>query len=264
LGKISWVKIDMTGIIFDMKEFAINDGPGIRLTVFFKGCPMRCWWCHNPESFSTEPQMNNLSGKIVGKQWTSDALAEYILRFRDIFELTDGGVTFSGGEPMVQSGFLLDVIDKLTGIHKNLDTSGFCDPKIFKAVFIKCDLVFFDLKLGVDGDHEKYTGCPNTGILYNLTQLAGSDIPYHIRIPLIPNITDTVENLVILQQIILSLQKKPLQIDLLPYNRLAGGKYSAYGLNYPLEGEDNVNNTDNIGNFIDNIIKQGFKAGVVK
>lgn len=88
-----------TGLIFDIKEFAINDGPGIRLTVFMKGCPLRCAWCHNPEGISPQPQLNRKTGCMVGKEYTVEELARRICKFRDVFDLSGGGVTFSGGEP---------------------------------------------------------------------------------------------------------------------------------------------------------------------
>ena len=95
-----------TGLIFDIKEFAINDGPGIRLTVFMKGCPLRCAWCHNPEGISPQPQLNRKTGCMVGKEYTVEELARRICKFRDVFDLSGGGVTFSGGEPTRQPEFV--------------------------------------------------------------------------------------------------------------------------------------------------------------
>jgi pyruvate formate lyase activating enzyme len=238
------------GVVFDIKEFAINDGPGIRLTVFFKGCPLRCVWCHNPEGFSFEPQVNLVTGKTTGKVWTSHALADYIYRFRDIFDSSGGGITFSGGEPTAQAGFLLELVTLLPDVHKNLDTSGFCSPDVFLDIFSKCDLVFFDLKLGQNMLHEQYTGHSNKIILKNLQQVSCSAVPYHIRIPLIPNVTDTEDNCNTIKTIVFSLPRKPESIDLLPYNRLAGGKYNSYGIKYLFSGKNEAINEKNIQSFI--------------
>jgi len=240
----------MTGIIFDIKEFAINDGPGIRLTVFLKGCPLRCLWCHNPEGMSFEPQFNSKTGKLTGKIWSADKLAAHIASFADLFKSAGGGVTFSGGEPAAQADFLLETIGKLPDIHINLDTSGFCDAGVFKSIAAKCNLIFFDLKLGDNEAHKKHTGQGNAVILENLRFLSGSGVPFHIRIPLIPEITDTAENLESIRQIVLSLPHPPDQMDLLPYNRLAGGKYETYGMKYPLAGKKETNNSSVIEGFI--------------
>jgi pyruvate formate lyase activating enzyme len=240
------------GVVFDIKEFALNDGPGIMLTIFLKGCPLRCVWCHNPEGFLFEPQLNRMNGRITGKMWASSALVGYISGFRDIFNSSGGGVTFSGGEPIAQADFLLEVLDNLPGIHKNIDTSGFCPPDIFKDILSRCDLVFYDLKLGHNEVHKQYTGQPNSVIIENLKLLSGSNVPYHIRIPLIPGITDTIGNLESLGTIITTLSRQPEQIDLLSYNRLAGGKYGSYGLKYFFPGENEKIDDENVQSFIGN------------
>lgn len=253
------------GVVFDIKEFAINDGPGIRLTVFLKGCPMRCIWCHNPEGLLFEPQINKTNGSATGKTWTAIALADYINKFKDLFDHTGGGVTFSGGEPSAQAEFLLELIDLLPFIHKNFDTSGFCSKEIFYDIFTRCDLVYFDLKLGQNEMHKQYTGKSNEVIIENLMQLANSRTPYHIRIPVVPGVTDTEENFEMLKPIIFSLPRNPMQIDLLPYNKLAGGKYFSYGLKYPFIGEKELLNEKNITIFIDSVqIKTKIKVGIMK
>ena len=239
------------GVVFDMKEFAINDGPGIRLTIFFKGCPMRCTWCHNPEGLLFEPQINKTTGLVTGKTWAAFELADYIKKSKDLFDCTAGGVTFSGGEPTAQIEFLLELINLLPNVHKNLDTSGFCSTEIFCNIVSGCDLVFFDLKLGQDEIHKQYTGKSNIVIIENLKQLANLTVPFHIRIPLVPGVTDTEENFEELKAIISSLPRNPVQIELLPYNKLAGGKYRSYGLEYTFNSENKILNEKSINNFID-------------
>jgi len=238
------------GYLFDIKEFATNDGPGIRLTVFLKGCPLRCLWCHNPEGLSFIPQFNNMMNRIVGKEYSSEQLARHILNFEDVFSLSQGGVTFSGGEALAQSDFLFETALKLPNVHKLLDTSGFASNKIFEKALTIFDLIFFDIKLADDVLHKKYTGVSNKLILQNLQILSKSSLPYNIRIPLIPDITDTKENLDAIAQIIDNLKNLPIQIDLLSYNVLAGGKYSSYNMNFKLKNENNCVNIENVENFI--------------
>lgn len=232
----------MNGIIFDIKEFAINDGPGIRLTVFMKGCPLRCEWCHNPEGLVVSPQMNFKTKKMVGEEWSVDKLVKKIRKFKDAFDFNGGGVTFSGGEPSLQADFVFNVAYLLPDIHKNLDTSGYCDTETFKKLISVFDLVYFDLKLIDNQEHKKYTEVSNEQILENLKVLDESMKPYHIRIPLIPNITDLESNLNAIKDIILSLKNKPLRVDTLPYNICAGGKYPNYQMEYPLKSLENQNN----------------------
>ncbi len=247
------------GIVFDIKEFAINDGPGIRVTVFFKGCPLRCLWCHNPEGLSPDAQLNLKTNKMVGTAYSVAELVSKLSKFQEVFEISGGGVTFSGGEPTMQSGFIYEVASHLPNIHKNLDTSGFCSPDVFRKLISLFNLVYFDLKLVNDDEHEKYTGVSNKLILENLKILDESGIDYHIRIPLIPNITDTKENLDDIFNLILSLKNKPLRVDTLPYNILAGGKYEAYSMKYPLENSGTVNNLENIIEFKNNLLQNNIK-----
>lgn len=245
------------GLIFDIKEFAINDGPGIRLTIFMKGCPLRCVWCHNPEGLSEEPQFNNKTKCFVGKEYSVDEIVQKVQKFKDVFELSNGGVTFSGGEPTLQADFLYETASKLKNIHKTLDTSGYCDSSVFEKVISVFDLVYFDLKIIDENDHIKYTEVSNKTILRNLEILDESKIHYHIRIPLIPDITDTKQNLSDINNIILSLRNKPLRVDTLPYNILAGGKYESYNMVYKLKDKNNKNNINNIQEFKNSLKSSG-------
>lgn len=247
------------GVIFDIKEFAINDGPGIRLTIFMKGCPLRCRWCHNPEGLKPEPQMNYKTNRIVGIEYSVEEIIDRVKRFKDVFELSGGGVTFSGGEPTMQADFVYETASNLPDVHTTLDTSGCCESKIFEKMLSVFNLVYYDIKLINDDMHQKFTGVSNKIILENLQILDKSGVPYHIRIPLIPDITDTKENLRDIENLILSLNNKPLRVDALPYNILAGGKYDSYHMEYPLQNLNNVNNSENIRHFNQNLIKNEIK-----
>lgn len=216
------------GTVFDIREFTVHDGPGIRTTVFLKGCPLRCAWCHNPEGISPCPQtMQGAAGKrIMGKAYRSGELAAILNRQGPVLGLNGGGVTFSGGEPLAQASFLAELIGQLHDIHVLLDTSGYAVESDFISVAAKCDLVYFDLKLIDPALHRRFTGVDNSPILHNLSVLAALGVPFVIRVPLIPGITDTDENLQGIARTVAGLSGL-VRVDLLPYNRAAGGKYAS-------------------------------------
>jgi len=222
-----------SGIIFDIKEFTIHDGPGIRTTVFMKGCPLSCTWCHNPEGKSMQPQIiRGLAGeRTAGQTYAAAELAALLNRQAEILRLNEGGITFSGGEPLLQADFVAEVIDLLPGIHVLLDTSGFGKENDFRSLVGRCDLVYFDLKLIDPVAHVRYTGCSNEVILKNLKVLGTLGKPYVVRVPLVPGVTDTDENL---SSIAHTVQGLPgmLRVELLPYNRAAGAKYEYAGMEF--------------------------------
>lgn len=253
----------MNGIIFDIKEMAVHDGPGIRTTVFFKGCPLRCKWCHNPEGLSFEPQLmykqknclkcnkckikcthpecqsfgqcvhicpeNCLS--VAGKKVSEKELAKELIQSAQILGNDFGGFTFSGGEPLAQSEFLIELAKQLKGFHLCIETSGFCDQETFEKVLKYIDFVIMDIKLADNNLHQKYTGVGNEKIIENFKTLSRSKKPHIIRTPLIPNITDTKENLEAIKNIIGNSTWEHI-----PYNVMAGAKYKMLGMKYELDG----------------------------
>jgi pyruvate formate lyase activating enzyme len=221
----------ITGTIFDIREFAVHDGPGIRTTVFLKGCPLRCAWCHNPEGFVCACQtMSTAAGqRPVGQDISAEALADILNRQAEIFAANEGGVTFSGGEPLMQAEFLVAVIDRLANIHVLLDTSGYADEGEFRSVVERCNLVYFDLKLIDPALHRRFTGQDNAPILGNLRRLAELEIPYVVRVPLVPGVTDTDTNLTAIAEVLRDLSGVQ-EVNLLAYNRAAGGKYPGLGM----------------------------------
>jgi pyruvate formate lyase activating enzyme len=223
----------MKGIIFDIKEFALNDGRGIRTTVFMKGCPLRCRWCHNPEGLVSAPQeMISVAGtRIAGTEYSATVLASILKRNCDVFCDTNGGVTFSGGEPLMQADFLVEVISHLEGVHVLLDTCGYAKSETFIEVVSKVSHVFYDLKLINSGQHVNWTGKGNSLILNNLSTLDHMTTPYTIRVPLIPGVTDTRSNLAQIAAVVRCL-KNAREIHLLPYNALAGAKYESLGMRF--------------------------------
>lgn len=222
-----------TGIVFDVREFAVHDGPGIRTTVFLKGCPLRCSWCHNPEGLSLEPQVlhSPVGDRLVGTQYTSSELAVLFNRQAGILSENGGGVTFSGGEPLLQSEFVAETMDQLNDLHVLLDTSGYGSVENFMRLATRADMLYLDIKSLDAGIFREYCHGDVEVVQKNLMQLRTLDVQVVIRVPLIPGVTDTLENMNTIAQTIHELPNL-LRVDLLPYHRLAGVKYPLLGLIY--------------------------------
>ncbi len=225
----------MLGTIFSIEDFAVNDGPGVRTTVFLKGCPLRCQWCHNPEGMSFEKEWiekKNGERSLCGEDIDSADLAEMLLRDEKIFRLNEGGVTFSGGEPLAQSEFLFDVISSLKGrVHCAVETSGYASAGVFEKIAGISDLILIDCKTTDPETHKKYTGFDNGPILENLKRLCASENKFIVRVPLIPSVNDSRENMLALLGIIRG-AKSLLGVEILPYHKTAGAKYCMLGKTY--------------------------------
>lgn len=222
------------GTIFSIEEFAIHDGPGIRTTIFLKGCPLRCTWCHNPEGISPQPQymIKKNEQSICGYEISSEALANQILRNKNIYQLNEGGVTFTGGEPLLQSDFIVDILDRIKpDIHVAIETSGHIHPDIFRKVTPMLDLVIMDIKHTDPLVHKQYTGADNKVILKNLEFLCSSGVDFIIRIPLIPGVNDSEVNMSNVASLIKDAASL-LRVELLPYHLTAGAKYTMIGQEY--------------------------------
>ena len=229
----------MQGLIFDIKHYAIHDGPGIRQTVFFKGCPLSCWWCHNPESQSPEVETYIRKKTLDERIHRKEVSVGYPMETRDLFRIIEsdtiffdesgGGVTFSGGEPLMQPDFLKDIAGKCheAGIHTALDTSGYAEQSILLETLPWIDLVLFDLKIIDDDLHQKYTGVSNRMILENLSMLNHSGKEIRLRFPVIPGITDTEENLMDIKNHLSKLDQIK-HIDVLSYHDISRGKYDRF------------------------------------
>jgi pyruvate formate lyase activating enzyme len=230
----------VTGVVFDIRELTIHDGPGLRTTVFLKGCPLHCAWCHNPEGRSPKPEvLHGPNGdRVVGRSYRADELAAVLNRQAPL--LADGGVSFSGGEPLMQAAFLEAVLERLEGLHVVLGTSGCASADSFMRVVRRCDLVLFDLKLIDPEAHRRWTGADNQLILNNLKRLADLGVAYLIRTPLVPGVTDTEANLSAIARHVRALPGRPPQVELLQYNRAAGGKYAACGLEWRPDYDETV------------------------
>ncbi len=235
----------MKGIIYDIKRFAIHDGPGIRTTVFLKGCCCDCWWCHNPESRSgdimTYEKDVTLDGhaitreETIGEAISEEKLLKEILSDEVFYTQSGGGVTFSGGEPVQQKDFLIRTLKacKAKGIHTTLDTTACFSKSTLEELEGLVDLFMVDLKF-IDRDlHKKYIGVDNEGILDNLSILLNHQARVWVRIPVIPDInTGDIDNILSF----LSEHIAPEQVNLLPYHKIGKHKYQKFGIAYRMDG----------------------------
>jgi len=234
------------GLIFNIQRFSIHDGPGIRVSIFLKGCPLTCWWCHNPESQNSDIQIINkthkLGGKevkdkeIIGRKISIDELLIEIEKERPFFEESGGGVSFTGGEPLVQHEFLLNMLKlcRQKKIHTVLDTSGYASEIVFKNVVENVDLLLFDLKIIDKEKHLKYCGVSVEPVLKNLIYLDKVNRETIIRFPVIPSITDTEVNINEIIEVLKQL-KNINKIEILPYHRIAEGKYIKFNIPYKMK-----------------------------
>ena len=255
----------MQGTLFDIKEFAIHDGPGIRQTVFMKGCPLRCRWCHNPEGLQQAMEMMVSHGqcthcgrcqkacpspekciacgscvpacprrlrKVAGEKLTPNALAKRLMANADYYAGVGGGVTFSGGEPLMQADFVLKTLSLLDAdVHTAVETSGYGSQAAFASFCENFDLVMLDIKAIDDAVHRHFTGVSNRQILQNAQFLAKGKTPFIIRMPMIPGVNDNEAHAKGVAEMVAG-AKMLERIELLPYHVTAGAKYEMLGLSY--------------------------------
>jgi len=259
-----------TGVVFDIKEFAVFDGPGIRTTVFMKGCPLACQWCHNPEGLSPKPQLMVSRAacthcgacasvcpspdrctacgacipacrggyrRIVGETWTAEALAARLQKDADVYALSSGGVTFSGGEPLMQWDFVRDVIGRLSGVHTAIETSGFASDAVFQDAMSRCDLIMMDWKVSDPALHRRYTGVDQAPILRHAQMLAKGSTPFILRMPIIPGVNDNAEHFETAAALVKGAASL-VRVDVLPYQRAAGAKYEMIGMAYKTDFDE--------------------------
>lgn len=254
----------MRGLIFAIEEFAVFDGSGIRVNVFFKGCPLRCRWCHNPEGWEHSVQIvKNPNGCVKcgicekvcpspqkcrlckaciincpkglireGGYWIeSEDLAQKLLRYSPILEKSGGGLTFSGGEVLMQADFCREVLQKTASMHRIIETSGYGNSDKWRQILENTDFVYYDLKIMDSARHREYTGIGNEKILENARILFDSNVPCVIRVPFIHGVNTDTENLTSLCEFVRK-SKNVEKIEFLQYNELAGAKYGLVGKTY--------------------------------
>ena len=239
----------MKALIFEIKRFAVHDGDGIRTTVFFKGCPLRCVWCHNPEGLSREPQIAHYAHKCIGcgeckkesfiaadclgeayveygREVTVEELLPLLLEDKDFYDNSNGGVTLSGGECLIQADFCAELLKELKrlGIHTAVDTCGFVSRNALDKVIPYTDVFLYDIKAYDEDIHIRCTGVSNKQILENLKYLNMLGKKIEIRIPYVPEYnSDQIEKIAHL----LANLKHITKIRVLPYHNYAGSKYEA-------------------------------------
>lgn len=268
------------GTIFNIQKMSIHDGPGIRTTVFFKGCPLKCLWCSNPESQAFDREIAIFSSRCVKCGYCAEVcpkgivekafpygitdreacdlcevcvkecctgakdaigivfdvpeLLKEILKDKSFYESSGGGVTFSGGEPLMQMEFLKEILKacKDEGVHTCIETTGLCDDKELPEIAQLLDLIFVDIKHMDDEVHKKVTGASNKVILENIAKLAKLHGNIIARIPVIPGINDSEENIAATAKFVSDLGIGCL--ELLPYHNLGEVKYAQLGMEYEL------------------------------
>ena len=264
-------------LVFDIKRYAINDGPGIRVVIFLKGCNLDCAWCHNPEGISagqermyaqsrcikcgtcvaacpeqaivltgdgivTDTALCNLTGlcaavcpttalEMIGKIMSLEEILAETEKERVFFDQSGGGVTFSGGEPLLHPDFLTKLLDECgkRGIHRAVDTAGLANSEILMDVARRTDLFLYDLKIMDPQRHRQWTGVPNGKILENLKRLASAGAKIIIRIPLIGGVNDDPENMDETARFVAALAGEKKEVNLLPYHKIAQTKYRKLG-----------------------------------
>ncbi len=247
----------MQGLIFNIQRFSIHDGPGIRTTVFFKGCNLKCAWCHNPESQSPKKEILfyedkcahcrrcenipeddgnfvcfNGARELCGKDYTVDEVLAEVVKDKPFYENSGGGVTFSGGECMLQMDFLLEILKKCKekGIHTAVDTAGHVPFESFEKILPYTDLFLYDIKTMDSHKHKKYVGADNKRILENLKKLLEKHAKIWIRIPTVSNVNDSMEEMQKIKDFF-GHYGAPEKVELLPYHPMGENKYSALGKN---------------------------------
>lgn len=227
------------GRIFNVQRFSIHDGPGIRTIVFFKGCPLRCAWCSNPESqrYEIETMAEKDREKTVGYDVSVSDIMPEILSDLPYYRRSGGGVTLSGGEMLAQSEFALALLTecKERGLHTAVESSGFAPFETVRTLLPYIDLFLLDIKHTDSKKHEEFTGKPNSLILENARKIAEFGTNLIIRTPVIPGFNDTKEEIRDISNFARSLPGVT-EMHLLPYHRLGQDKYKGLGRNYAFLG----------------------------
>jgi len=222
-----------TAYVNTIESFGNVDGPGIRFILFLQGCPLRCKYCHNRDSWETN----------VGREMSVEDVMEKVRKYKPFFETSGGGITVSGGEPLLQIPFIIELFKacKKEGIHTNIDTSGFIrltaqSKELLDELMTYTDMMMLDVKLMDPDGHKELVGVPNEGILEFGRYVASKGMPLWIRRVLVPGVSDSEEDLLATAAYINSLGTVE-RVDVLPYHPMGEPKWEELGYEYPLKGQ---------------------------
>ena len=208
-----------TGIVFNIQRYALNDGPGIRTTIFLKGCPLRCRWCQNPESLQLQPESGFRNGApiTIGRSYRISELLNKVKRDAPFYQESGGGVTLSGGEPMLQFEFVRAFLQaaREAGLNTAIETNGLSTPQRYAALLPLLDHIYFDLKLMDPAEHRRLTGVDNNQILENARWLVKSNAPIGFRVPLVTGMTADETNIQHISEFLMGLGIH--EVEVCPY-----------------------------------------------
>ncbi len=293
--------------IINIQKYSVHDGPGIRTTIFFKGCPLKCWWCHNPETQNKNHEIMffeerctacgvcvkrcpqnaieingnypvvdenkcllcgkctdfcpNNAREYVGRDVTVQELMKEIIKDEVFYDESGGGVTFSGGEPLIYADFLNEVLKKCKdrGIHTTVDTSGCVPWESLEKVADKVDLFLYDIKLMNNAKHIKYIGVENVDILENLKKLSDKGCRIFIRMPIIAGVNDDNEHIDEAIKFLSHINTD--QVNLLPYHKMGMDKYRRLKMIYKLSGMEKPSD-ERMEEIADKFKKSGIKIKI--
>lgn len=239
---------DVKGCIFNIQRFSIHDGPGIRTTVFFKGCPLRCTWCANPESQLGKPEFiwDNIKKKesITGEYYTIEEVMEIVRKDRDYYQESDGGVTITGGEVLAQKKFVVQLLKKCRkeGIHTACETSAFSTKRDFKELMDHVDFLIMDVKHHDSASHKEKTRVTLDPVLANLDQAIMEQKEMLLRIPIIPDFNDSLSDADKFGKLLRDHNVK--KVELLPFHQFGKSKYNYLGRKYEYENVAQLTSND--------------------
>ena len=250
----------MKGLVFNIQKCSLHDGFGIRTTVFFKGCNLSCKWCANPESQSCEPQV--LNEKETGRYYTVEDLTHELVKDKPFYDMSDGGVTLSGGEPLLQSDFVAELCRELKrhDIHIAIETAAYIKKDIFNKVISHCNLALIDLKHWNSKKHKEGVNVGNELIISNIKHaLQRKDTHVIVRIPVIPGFNDSTNDAEEFAKLLSDISVD--EVHLLPFHQLGERKYSELNMDYSYIGVPQIHEED-IGDYADVMVKYHIKVQI--
>lgn len=249
----------MKALLFNIQKFSLHDGPGIRTTLFFKGCNLRCKWCANPESMSAQPEPMN--GSSAGRYYTLDEVMTEIMKDKPFYDKSGGGVTLSGGEPLLQPEFVCALSDRLhdAGITVGIESAANVPAEVFKKVLDKCDFAKIDCKHWDSNKYLSGTGADHKQTLRNLRYALGKGLSVIVCIPVIPGFNNAAADAHAYSALLAEYGAK--EVHILPFHQLGENKYTQLGKTYPYAGVPQLHDED-VREFADIIASAGLQVQI--